>query len=110
MLTREQRMLQEEGKSVVRTLHLSELQEAGEARLSALDRAAVQREVICALLPGALEAGLSLSQISRVTGVSRQTLYVWKALRLRDPLRHWPETERAEYEEDAMLQQRVDGC
>jgi hypothetical protein len=79
VLTREQWLLQEKGKAVVRTLHLSELQDAGEARLSAIDRADVQREVICSLLPGALKAGLSLAEISRVTGVSRPTLYVWKA-------------------------------
>lgn len=79
MLSCEQRLLQEKGKSVVRALHLTELEDAGEARSVAADRAKVEREVIRSLLPGSLQVGLSLSEISRVTGVSRPTLYAWKA-------------------------------
>lgn len=63
------------GKAVLQTLHARELEEAGAARQAALDEAEVQLDRIGELLPGALSAGLSISEIARLTGVSRPTLY-----------------------------------
>lgn len=65
----------EKGRALVRTLHLSELQTAGAARAVALHEADVQLDRVARLLPDALAGGLSLTEISRVTGVSRPTLY-----------------------------------
>jgi transcriptional regulator with XRE-family HTH domain len=65
----------EKGRGVVRSLHMSELEAAGRARAKALQEADAQLERIARRLPAALQAGLSLSEIGRVTGVSRPTLY-----------------------------------
>lgn len=65
----------ERGRALVRSLHLSELQAAGAARAVALHDADVQLDRVARLLPDALSGGLSLTEISRVTGVSRPTLY-----------------------------------
>ena len=65
----------EKGRALVRSLHLSELQAAGAARAVALHEADVQLDRVARLLPDVLAGGLSLTEISRVTGVSRPTLY-----------------------------------
>ena len=65
----------EKGRAVVRTLHATELLDAGTARREALSNADVQLDRIARLLPAALAGGLTLTEIARVTGVSRPTLY-----------------------------------
>ncbi len=65
----------EKGRALVRSLHLSELQAAGAARAVALHEADVQLDRIAKLLPDALAGGISLTEVSRVSGVSRPTLY-----------------------------------
>lgn len=76
---RETRLKREKGKASVRALHLSELSAAGEARARALAEAEKHLDRVARLLPDALSGGLSLSEIARVAGVSRQTLYELKA-------------------------------
>lgn len=66
---------QEKGKALVRALHLSELETAGRARAVALHEADVQLDKIAHLMPLVLESGISITDIGRVTGVSRPTLY-----------------------------------
>lgn len=56
-----------------------ELQSAGESRALALEQADQQLERIALRLPEALAAGLSITEIARTSGVSRQTLYELKA-------------------------------
>lgn len=77
--TREPEITLERRRALVRALNVSELREAGDARTAALEAADAELERIGALLPGALQAGLSLAEISRLTGVSRPTLYELKA-------------------------------
>ena len=69
------RVAREKGRALARAVHVSELQAAGAARALALHEAEQQLDRVARLLPDALEAGLSLSEISRITGVSRPTLY-----------------------------------
>ena len=71
---RESRLKREKGKATVRALHLSELEAAGAARARALAEADKQLDRVARLLSDALSGGLSLSEIGRVAGVSRQTL------------------------------------
>lgn len=66
---------QEKGKALVRALHLSELEAAGRARALALHEAEEQLAKIARLMPLALESGISITDIRRVTNVSRPTLY-----------------------------------
>ena len=61
--------------AAVRSLHLAELAAAGAARAVALSAADEQLDRIARRLPDALQAGLSLVEISRETGISRPTLY-----------------------------------
>ncbi len=63
----------------MRALHLGELERAGEARATALAEADAQLDRIARLLPDALQAGVSLSEIARAAGVSRPTLYELRA-------------------------------
>ncbi len=67
------------GREIVFGLHGDELREAGEARRAALKAADDQLDRIARLMPAALEGGLSLSEIGRLTGVSRPTLYELRA-------------------------------
>jgi hypothetical protein len=76
---RAERIRTEKGKALVRQLHLSELQAAGAARDLALHAAEEQLNRIAKLLPDALEGGLTLAEISRITNVSRPTLYELRA-------------------------------
>jgi DNA-binding MarR family transcriptional regulator len=68
----------EKGRDLVRTLHLSELRAAGAARAVALHEAEEQLDRIARVLPDALRVGVSLTEVARSTGVSRQTLYELK--------------------------------
>jgi DNA-binding MarR family transcriptional regulator len=68
----------ESGKALVRTMHLSEVQAAGAARAAALHEADVQIDRIARVLPAALASGLSVAELSRSAGVSRQTIYELK--------------------------------
>src|SRR3954451_16932134 len=65
----------EKARALVRALHLTELENAGAARAAALAQADAELQRIAARLPDALDAGISLSEIARVTGISRPTLY-----------------------------------
>jgi transposase-like protein len=65
----------ERSRGVVRALHLGELEAAGREREVALAAADAALDRIARRLPDALEAGISLSEIARATGVSRPTLY-----------------------------------
>jgi hypothetical protein len=76
MLTnRERTVRREKGKALVRALHLTELAAAGQARSLALHEADEQLDRIGRLLPGALQGGISMTEIARITDVSRPTLY-----------------------------------
>jgi DNA-binding phage protein len=80
-MTRAERMaevLREQGKALVRSTHLSELRAAGAARAAALNESEQQLDRIARVMPNALNAGISLAEIARNTGVSRQTLYELK--------------------------------
>src|SRR4051794_1435705 len=65
----------EKARAAIRSLHLTELEDAGRARGAALERADAGLQRIAARLQDALEAGIGLTEIARVTGVSRPTLY-----------------------------------
>ena len=69
----------EQGRATVRALYLAELEDIGARRATALKAAEDQLERVARLLPSALDAGLSLSEISRLTDVSRPTLYQLRA-------------------------------
>jgi Homeodomain-like domain len=56
-------------------LHARGLAEAGAARAIALEEADKQLDRIARLLHDALQGGVSMTEIARVTGISRQTLY-----------------------------------
>jgi len=76
---RERRIKRESGKALVRAIHLNALEAAGLARAQALSVADTQLDRVARLLPDALSGGLTLSEIARVAGVSRQTLYELRA-------------------------------
>jgi transcriptional regulator with XRE-family HTH domain len=65
----------ERTNALLGTIHRTVLEHAGEARTAALEESATQLERIADLLPGALDAGMSLAEVARLTGVSRPTLY-----------------------------------
>jgi hypothetical protein len=65
----------EKTRAHVRALHLTELEKAGDARAAALAQADLELQRIATRLHDALDAGISLSEIARVTGISRPTLY-----------------------------------
>jgi DNA-binding MarR family transcriptional regulator len=69
------RKIKGKGRGLLQNVHATELARAGEARQAALDQAEAELERIAEILPSATSAGLSLSEISRITGVSRPTLY-----------------------------------
>jgi len=71
----EKQVTQARSGAVIRALHVSGLAEAGAARSTALAEADRQLDRIARLLHDALEGGVSMSDIARATGVSRQTLY-----------------------------------
>ena len=69
----------EKTRGTVRALHLRELERAGAGRAAALQAADEHLDRIARLLPDALQAGLSLTEIARVAGISRPTLYELRA-------------------------------
>jgi hypothetical protein len=73
------RIQRQKGKGIVRALHESELANAGADRADALRRAEYQLDRIARLLPDALDAGLGMTEIAKLTGVSRPTLYELRA-------------------------------
>lgn len=72
---RERRLTQARSSSVIKSMHVRGLAEAGAARAAALQEAEQQLDRIARLLHDALQGGVSMTEIARVTGVSRQTLY-----------------------------------
>jgi hypothetical protein len=76
---RADRIKRQKGAGVVRALHETELANAGAERADALRRAEYQLDRIARLLPDALDAGLGMTEIAQLTGVSRPTLYELKA-------------------------------
>lgn len=62
----------------MRAIHETELVNAGAERAEALRRAEYQLDRIARLLPDALDAGLGMTEIAQLTGVSRPTLYELK--------------------------------
>ena len=64
------RVAREKGRALARAVHISELEAAGAARELALHEAEQQLDRVARLLPDALGAGLTLSEISRIAGVS----------------------------------------
>ena len=60
----------EKARGVMRGLHLGALEEAGHARGAALEEADQQLQRIGRLLMDALDAGLTMAEIGRLTGVS----------------------------------------
>jgi hypothetical protein len=96
VLQREQREAARRGAQLRHELYRRELQEAGERRRTHLDAAADETARIERLFEGAEEAGLSVLEIARLTGLSRPTLYRMRSsaqtdretARLRDELQH----------------------
>jgi Homeodomain-like domain len=76
---RERKLMQAQATAVLRSVHLRGLSEAGAARAAALLEADAQLDRIARLLHDALEGGVSITEVSRVAGVSRQTLYELRA-------------------------------
>jgi DNA-binding phage protein len=74
-MTWEDRIQREKGRAVLRALHENELADAGAQRAAAIMRAEEQLDRIARLLPDAIEAGLGITEIARLTGLSRPTLY-----------------------------------
>ena len=69
----------EESRANVRALYVSQLEAAGGARARALREAEGHLDRIARLIPDAVNAGLSLTDVARITGVSRPTLYQLRA-------------------------------
>src|SRR5690242_19169579 len=65
----------EKGGGVVRSLYAGEFESARNRRQDALREADAQLDRIARLLPEALAAGWKISEIARLTDVSRPTLY-----------------------------------
>lgn len=72
---REGQIRRERGESLVRALHRSEIQAAGDARAIALHQAEEQLDRIARQIPDALAIGLSVAEIARVSKLSRPTIY-----------------------------------
>jgi AraC-like DNA-binding protein len=96
VLQREQRDVARRSAQLRHELYRRELQEAGERRRRHVAGAAEETARIERLFQGAEEAGLSVLEIARLTGVSRPTLYRmrsnaqtdFKTAQLRDELQH----------------------
>jgi hypothetical protein len=72
---RETAVRREKGRGLVRALYVSELETARQRRRAALKEADEQLDKVAKLLPDALSAGLTLSEVARLSDVSRPTLY-----------------------------------
>ncbi|MGH2841969.1 MAG: hypothetical protein ACRDKL_00070 [Solirubrobacteraceae bacterium] len=70
---------QERAQGALRALYLGELAGIRQERAEALRRAERQLDRLARLLHNAHEAGIGLSEIGRVVGLSRQTLYQLRA-------------------------------
>jgi hypothetical protein len=64
-----------EGDEALKNAYRAELVRAGEARQAALHQAESQLERLSDLLPGATQAGISVTEVARLTNVSRPTVY-----------------------------------
>jgi hypothetical protein len=71
-------MMLDRAREADRSVLLGELTELGRQRREALARAQCLADGIARVLPDALSAGVRLTEIARVTGVSRPTLYAWR--------------------------------
>ena len=69
------KLWRDRGVRSARALHTCELNDAGSARARALQEADRQLDRIARRLPEALAAGVTMADVARATGVSRQTLY-----------------------------------
>ena len=69
----------EETRAQARAVFVSQLESAGRARQAALRQADDQLDRIARVLPDAATAGLSVTDVARITGVSRPTLYQLRA-------------------------------
>jgi hypothetical protein len=69
----------EESRANARAVYVSQLEAAGGARVQALREADDQLDRIARILADAVNAGLSLTDVARITGVSRPTLYQLRA-------------------------------
>lgn len=78
-MDRDDRLKEQKGRGIVRALHESELANAGADRADALLRAEYALERIARQLLDALDAGLGMTEIAQLTGVSRPTLYELRA-------------------------------
>jgi Homeodomain-like domain len=72
-------MGREGGRANVRASYVSLLEATGEARAEALREADGHLDRIARLLRDALSVGLSVTDVARITGVSRPTLYQLRA-------------------------------
>jgi len=77
--SREAIQLRERAKAAARSVFLGELTDLGRQRTEALQRAEDLADRIARVLPDALAAGIQLTEIGKVTGVSRPTLYTLRA-------------------------------
>jgi len=77
--SREAIQLRERAKAAARSVFLGELADLGRQRGEALQRAEDLADRIARVLPDALAAGIQLTEIGKVTGVSRPTLYSLRA-------------------------------
>jgi hypothetical protein len=78
-MNRKAQIQREKGRAVLRALHENELADAGTRRAAALVLADEQLDRIARLVPDAVEAGLGITEIARLTGLSRPTLYELRA-------------------------------
>jgi DNA-binding phage protein len=69
----------EKARGALRALYLGELTAIGQRRAQALRAAEEELELLGRLLTNAIDAGIGLSEIARVAGVSRPTLYELRA-------------------------------
>lgn len=83
VLLRDRDKRAQRSRLTLQVLYRRELGECGRRRAGALAEAEAELLRIARFLPGALHAGMTLTEISQLTGVSRPTLY---ALRSRRPL------------------------
>jgi len=72
---RADRIKRQKRMGVLRGIHEAELEAAGAARTAAVTHAEEELDRIARLLPDAVNAGIGMTEIARLTGVSRPTLY-----------------------------------
>ena len=62
--------------------YIAELHELGERRRAALEEADAALRRVQELLPGALDAGLTITEVAQLSAVSRPTLYGFRERQL----------------------------